>query len=79
MKKHDILLFGTIVGAAVSVLASSVGASMVTEDAAVPTAADSADYIKKNRTAKQRVAANKVRRNKSFPISGRTIPILKII
>lgn len=47
MKKHDILLFGTIVGAAVSVLASSVGASMVTEDAAVPTAADSADYIKK--------------------------------
>ena len=46
MKKHDILLFGTIVGAAVSVLASSVGASMVTEDAAVPTAADSADYIK---------------------------------
>lgn len=66
MKKHDILLFGTIVGVAVSVLASSVGASMVTEDAAVPTAADSADYIKKNRTAKQRVAANKVRRNKSF-------------
>ena len=65
MKKHNILLFGTIVGAAV-IFASSAGASLIPENGAVSSVGENNDYLKKNRTAKQRTTADKVRRNKSF-------------
>lgn len=65
MKKQNFLLFSVIVSAAV--LGSDIyaqAASTQNEIMSEPT--NNSDYLKKTRSATQRVAASKVRRNKTF-------------
>ena len=65
MKKHNFLLFSTIISAVV--LGSTIPVQAAsTQDETTSTAANDNNYLKKNRTATQRVAANKTRRNKTF-------------